>query len=53
MKPKQPTTKGPKWSSAILFIIAIWFIAIGASYPILQIYEIATVIVVNDETYYT
>ncbi|XP_051168700.1 QRFP-like peptide receptor [Leptopilina boulardi] len=53
MKPKHSTIKGEKWTSAILFIFAIWLIAIGASYPILQIYEIATVIVVNDDSYYT
>ncbi|XP_043465415.1 QRFP-like peptide receptor [Leptopilina heterotoma] len=53
MKPKHIITmRGQKWTSAILFVISIWLIAIGASYPILQIYEIVSVIVVNDETYY-
>lgn len=53
IKPKHIITmRGQKWTSAILFVISIWLIAIGASYPILQIYEIVSVIVVNEETYY-
>ena len=51
MKPKYAKIKGPKWLYAICFVISIWLVAIGASYPILQFYETETIIVLSEETH--
>ncbi|XP_032452508.1 cardioacceleratory peptide receptor [Nasonia vitripennis] len=53
LTPRYPPDDGHKWPYAILFNMLIWLIAMAASYPILGMYEIDSLIVIRpDSTVY-
>ncbi|XP_048510043.1 galanin-like G-protein coupled receptor npr-9 [Athalia rosae] len=52
MKPKYPPPAGPTLPLIIILFLMIWGISIAATYPVLGLYDVQSLIVVTDVTYY-